>query len=320
MRVFSHEAMDTSFTVRFAGGDESLFESAAYACFRRIDEIEARLSRFRDDSDVAVVKALKAGEVAIVSPEFMGALMASVEVCAATRGAFDPTLGAAMDFVKATGSSAVDDDARNADFKSAMSWSGMNRLVLDPDHLRVSVKRPENCGSASDEWRGVTLDFGGVGKGYALDECARLVKGDQFELDNFLLDAGSSTILACGAGPDGKGWKLGVGGRWKGRSKKMPDFVVLRDAALSGSGFEVQGEHIIDPRAGKMGTIWGQSWTTASSAAVADALSTAAMSMTASQVKQACDEIGAGALLARDQPQLLDKVRSPLIPVGGWPS
>ena len=44
------------------------------------------------------------------------------------------------------------------------------------------------------------------------------------------------------------------------------------------------------------------------------------MSMTASQVKQACDELGAGALLARDQPQLLDKVRSPLLPVGAWPA
>lgn len=312
MKVFSHEAMDTCFAVRFASGDETLFESAAYACFRRIDEIEARLSRFRDDSDVAVVRALKPDEVAVVSPEFMGALMASVEVCAATRGAFDPTLGYAMDAVRERGGG-----VEAGMLAPQLRWSGMNRLVLDPDHLRVAVRRPPN---EEGDWRGVSLDFGGVGKGFALDECAKLLKGELYGLGDFLLDAGSSTVVASGPGPDGAGWRLGVGGRWKGRAKNVSDHVMLRDVALSGSGFEVQGAHIIDPLGGKMGAQWAQSWTTASSAAIADALSTAAMSMTASQVKQACDELGAGALLARDQPRLLDKVRSPLLPVGGWPS
>lgn len=312
MKVFSHEAMDTSFTVRFASGDESLFEPAAHACFRRIDEIEARLSRFRDDSDVSVVKALRPGEVAVVSPELIGALMASVRVCAATRGAFDPTLGAAMDVVRHR----VTVDPADDDFGKAMSWSGMNRLVLDPDNLRVAVKRPE--GAEEGEWRAVLLDFGGVGKGFALDECAKILKGEMYELGDFLLDAGSSTVLASGAGPDGKGWKLGVGGKWKGRSRKVRDFVVLRDAALSGSGFEVQGEHIIDPLGGKMGTSWGQSWTMAKEAAIADALSTAAMSMSVRRLEAACEELEAGALLARDQPRMMDKVRSPLLAVGRW--
>ena len=314
MNVFSHEAMDTSFTVRFASGDESLFEAAAYACFRTIDDIEARLSRFRDDSDVAVVRALKPGEVAVVSTVFMDALMASVRVCAATRGAFDPTLGAAMDVVR----DRVPGAAGKDDFGKALSWSGMSRLVLDPDHMRVAVKRP--AGAADGEWRGVALDFGGIGKGFALDECAKVLKGEMYELGDFLLDAGSSTVLASGAGPDGKGWKLGVGGRWKGRARNVPDFVFLRDAALSGSGFEVQGEHIIDPLERKMGTRWGQSWSVAKEAAVADALSTAAMSLNPRQLAAACEELDAGALLARVQPKVLDKVRPPLFSVGRWPA
>ena len=318
MTVFSHHAMDTGFTVRFAAGDERFFESAASDCFRRIDAIEALLSRFRDDSDVAVVKALGPGEIAVVSPEFMDVLMSSVQVCAATQGAFDPTVGAAMDFVRENGSSAVGDEKIGGAFSDAMAWSGMNRLVVDPEHMRVSAQRPK--GAAPDEWRGVMLDFGGIGKGFALDECAKMLKGELYEFDNFLLDAGSSTVLACGAGPEGEGWKIGVGGRWRGRAKKVPDFVMLRDLALSGSGFEVQGEHIIDPRGCAMGCRWGQSWTVAGSAAVADALSTAVMSMTSKQVESACAELDAGALLARDQPKLLDKVRSPLFAVGSWPA
>ena len=317
MKVFAHQAMDTDFTVRFAGGDEALFGSAANACFLRIDEIEARLSRFRDDSDVAVVRALRPGEVAVVSTEFMDALLVSAQVCAATRGAFDPTLGDAMDFVRSR--KAVDDgDESAATLAKALEWTGMGRLVLDPDRLRVAVKRPEGAGEG--EWRRVALDFGGIGKGYALDECAKVLKGELYGLDNFLIDAGSSTLLASGRGPEGEGWKLGVGGRWKPRAGRIPVAVHVRDAALSGSGFEVQGEHIIDPRGRRMGTRWGQSWTMAGSAAVADALSTAAMSMSVRQLRTACKELDAGALLARNQPQFLDKVRPPLLPVGAWPA
>ena len=47
----------------------------------------------------------------------------------------------------------------------------------------------------------------------------------------------------------------------------------LSEGALSGSGFEIQGAHIFDPRTGAPATRWAQSWSRAASAAVADALS-----------------------------------------------
>jgi len=167
--------------------------------------------------------------------------------------------------------------------------------VLDPEHFRVAVKETP-----------VELDFGGVGKGYALDEMAALLSSEQYGLDCWLLDAGTSTILASG-GP----WPLGVGGTWKGRTR-LPTVLNLSSGALSGSGFEIQGAHILNPRTGKPAMRWAQSWARARSAAVADALSTAAISLSPDELSAAAARLDAAILVARRQKPFMDKVRDPL--------
>ena len=135
MRKFSHKAMDTEFSVSFGlNEDEALCGAAAAACFARIDGLELLLTRFNDTSDVAVIRGLPDGGIATVARETMDVLVASARVCAATGGAFDPTV-----------------ERRN-----------FAELTLDVEHVRVGVRKGP-----------VALDFGGIGKGYALDVCAR---------------------------------------------------------------------------------------------------------------------------------------------------
>ena len=268
MRKFNHRAMDTEFTVFFADGeDESLIAAASAAAFARIDELELLLTRFNDTSDVAVIRGLSAGESAVVARETMEVLITAAHVCAATNGAYDPTVRARC----------------------------FGDLMLDPDHLRVGVKKGP-----------VELDFGGIGKGYALDEVATIFRGEQFELDNWLLDAGTSTQLVSG-GP----WKLGVGGVWKKRTR-LETVLSLTSGALSGSGFEIQGAHVFDPRTGEPAARWGQTWSRASSAAVADALSTAALALSPAELEHATAELGAAVLVARPQNKVFDHFRDPL--------
>lgn len=277
---FNHRAMDTEFTVSFAdGSDEDLKAAAAAAAFARIDELELLLTRFNDTSDVAVIRGLDAGEVAVVARETMEVLMIAFEVAAATQGAYDPTV-----------------KARN-----------FGDLILDVEHNRVSVKRSP-----------VELDFGGIGKGYALDEVAKIFRSEQFGLTNWLLDAGTSTLLADGS-PDalGAGWPLGVGGVWKARTRR-PTVVKLVEGALSGSGFEIQGAHIIDPRTGEPAARWAQSWSRAKSAAVADALSTAALSLESAELRLAVDQLDAGVLVACRQRPILDRFHDPLRAFGAF--
>ena len=268
MKTFTHRAMDTEFAVSFvSGGDETLCAAAAAAAFARLDELELLLTRFNDTSDVAVIRGLKPGDIAVAARETMEVLTVSAEVCAATNGAFDPTV-----------------KARN-----------FSSLVLDVDNLRVAVKDAP-----------VELDFGGVGKGYALDEMAALLRSEQYALDGWLLDAGTSTLLASG-GP----WPLGVGGVWKSRTH-LPTVLNLSSGALSGSGFEIQGAHILDPRTGAPAVRWAQSWARARSAAVADALSTAALSLSPDELSTAAARLDAAILVARRQKPFMDRFRDPL--------
>ena len=263
---YLHKAMDTEFAVAVNDADESIAASAAQACFDRIDALELMLSKFNDTSDVAVIKGLSPGEIAVVSRETIDLLVICAQVCAATAGAFDPTT-----------------DRRNfAD------------LIIDTENCRVSVKGE------------VALDFGGIGKGFALDECRKILEGEQFNLHDWLLDAGTSTVLVS-SGP----WPLGVGGPFKGRTHH-PVVETLSEGALSGSGKEIQGAHIWDVRRGIKETRWEQSWAIAPSGAVADALTTAALSLSPNELRTAADMLNARILVARRQPKWMDRFRDPL--------
>ena len=301
--VRSHRAMDTAFTVTIFSDDAALASSAAEAAFARIDVIEGLLSRFYDTSDVALIAALKPGEVGVVGPETMDTLVASMRVCEATGGAFDPTVGPVMRRLKKAGMSW---DALPADvLEDAFARGGMQRLVLDIEHLRVSVK-PDRLGRDTP----LELDFGGIGKGVALDECAKLLEGEQFEMTDYLLDAGSSTQLMRG-GP----WRIGVGGEWKERTRQQT-VLELRGGAVSGSGFTLQGAHVVDVRRKTAARRWVHTWSRAASAAVADALSTAALSMDAAELERACAKLGARVLVARNQKKAMDLLRDPLKWIG----
>jgi hypothetical protein len=98
------------------------------------------------------------------------------------------------------------------------------------------------------------------------------------------------------------------------------DAVRLRDGALSGSGFEVKGAHVVDVRKGVAATRYAAAWSVAPSGALSDALSTAFLGLSWREIEEACAAIpGSGALVAREQPAWMDKVRSPVRTCGAFP-
>jgi thiamine biosynthesis lipoprotein len=132
------------------------------------------------------------------------------------------------------------------------------------------------------------LDLGAIGKGFALD-AARVIMKD-WDIENVLLHGGTSTALASGSAPEfeetGGGWPVGVGGGWP--CLGVPGEIVLREQALSGSGTEVKGQHILDPRTGRPAGGHLAAWAIHPQAALSDALSTAFMVMTTEDVEACC--------------------------------
>src|SRR5262249_49315851 len=135
------------------------------------------------------------------------------------------------------------------EIETARSIVGSENVVFDLETRAVSFRR-----------RGVTINLGGIGKGYALDVIARSMKS---KVNSALLSAGSSSIPAIGSAEIGagdhrsQGWKIGI--RHPVQTRARLAILTLRDSAMSTSGseeqcFEVNGRrygHVIDPRSGR---------------------------------------------------------------------
>jgi thiamine biosynthesis lipoprotein len=148
----------------------------------------------------------------------------------------------------------------------AVELTGMVDIEFSPRHELSVLKE------------GLLVDLGGIGKGYALDRMGERLA--DWGLTNALLRASTSTVLGLGAPTlDAAGWAVT-------RSHDgTREEIVLRDRAMSSSGREVQGDHIIDPRTGLPATHRKRVWVVAPDATLADALSTACMVMSDEEIR-----------------------------------
>lgn len=247
--------------------DETYAAQVSQAVFNVIDRLEDELSRYRPLSDVARIRQLKAGETTVIGLATADCLALAKSVHQETGGAFDITIGPLMKLYR------DETDApripHHEEESQALARVGMNLLELNEDSNSVRVNASH-----------MIIDFGAVGKGYALDQCADVLA--DWKINNALLNAGDSTVLGIGAAPDQSGWTVTAGNR-----EIIP--IVLQNNALSGSGFHVKGAHIINPCTMRpVPPKSDRTWAVAPTAALSDALSTAFMLMTREEIDALC--------------------------------
>ncbi len=150
--------------------------------------------------------------------------------------------------------------------------------------LEVAEAVRRETGGAFDinyekKYRTPFFDLGGIGKGAALDYMVEVLA--DWEIGDAMLHGGQSTVLATGE----RGWPVNLS--FPAAGNRVVRQIDLCKAALSSSGL-VQGEHIIDPRTGE--AVRGQrgAWVRTDCGARADALSTAFMVMTRTEIEAYC--------------------------------
>ena len=154
------------------------------------------------------------------------------------------------------------------------------------------------------------LDLGGIGKGYALDKAAELLA--EWDVESALLHGGESSVLAIGAPPGKEGWVLGVGAGADDPKEKR--HIALCDSAISASGTELKGDHIQDPRTGRLADGAIRVWVAAPEAVVTDILATAFMVLSLCEIEAYCiDHPEVSALLLVN-----DGGHKGLLPFGKW--
>ena len=261
---FEHTAMACDWEIWINHVDDEYARQAAFAAWDEVDRIEADLSRFREGSDIRRLNSAAPGETIRVGPYARDCLLLAGEISDLTGGAFDPMVARAMD------------EIRSGRGSHAGLLPQEPLLEIDPVNGAVSILG-----------EGVALDLGALGKGYAIDSVIEVLR--QWNIETALTHAGTSSVYALGAPHGYDGWPLAL--RHPQDETLVVGTIQLSDAALGGSGFDVKGRHILDPRSGVPVEGKIASWCLCENAARADAFSTAFMVMNATELETFSQEV-----------------------------
>ncbi len=235
------DAMASVFSVIVYGENETRMEEALDAALGEARRLDRMLSNYRSDSEWSAVNRYAAEAPVKVSPELFRLLSACVDYSSRSEGAFEISVGPLMKtwgFYKGTGNLPAP-----AEVKSSLEKVGYRYISLDAANQTVRFAK-----------KGVELDPGGIGKGYAVDRMAEILKGKGVE--TALISGGGSSIYAMGAPPGESGWNVKV--RDPRDETKTAIEVFLKNESMSTSGsyekfFMAEGRmysHIMDPRTG----------------------------------------------------------------------
>jgi FAD:protein FMN transferase len=233
---FTFRAMAAENEVQVHADDASVAEAAASSAIEEVLRIEAKYSRYREDSVVSRINAQAGGAAVAIDAETRGLLVFADACFRQSRGAFDATSGVLRRAWRfETGH--VPTDAELAPLIALVDWEFVE---LSEASVRLPIE-------------GMQLDFGGFGKEYAVDRAALMLKekGVQSALVNL---AGDLAVLA--PHPDGSPWRVGI--RHPRREDTLLASLPVASGALATSGdyerfIEVEGVrhcHILDPRTG----------------------------------------------------------------------
>ncbi|MFN4256104.1 MAG: FAD:protein FMN transferase [Saprospiraceae bacterium] len=251
---FTHPQMGTTFRLVFFAQNDSQATAAARSAFARVDTLNAVLSDYLPTSE-AMLLCEKAGngKPIHVSADLWEVLRLSTKFASETKGAFDPTIGPltrlwrrARSLKELPDSARVEEARLLVDFTEISSWCsnpprcGLYRGEVVRAILYARLQKP-----------GMKLDFGGIGQGFAADECLKILR-ERHGIRRALADAGGD--IALGDAPPGeRGWRIEIPAPDSQRTT-----LFLKNCGITTSGatyrfFEVGGtrySHIIDPRTG----------------------------------------------------------------------
>jgi FAD:protein FMN transferase len=236
------------------GGEDAKHVNAARRALDDAHRLEAALTVFRDTSELVHVNQFAAQQPVPVSRELFDLLALCHQLHVDTAGAFDITttpLSRCWGFLYRQGRMPSCES-----IDAAAALVGMHRVELDQVRQTVAFSTA-----------GMELNLGSIGKGFAVERIARILRGRRVR--HALVSAGASSVRAVGG--RGRGWQIDIRSRLVSRPLAS---IHLKEGALGTSGaaeqfVEIGGRrygHIIDPR-----TAWPAAGVLSASVVTADA-------------------------------------------------
>lgn len=237
-RSQSRFCLGTQCTITIYG---SLTEDLFDVVFGRIREIEEKMSRDLERSEVSRVNSEAGNRSVRVSEDTYSVVSRSLELSRLSKGAFDVTVGPLVTLWDIGGEKPEVPSA--GDLGEALSHVGYEAVRTVPDVRSVYL-----------ETKGMELDLGGIAKGYAADEAVRVLRTRGVR--SGIIDLGGN-VLVMGTKPGDEPWRIGIQNPFQLRGEYL-GVIETVDRTVVTSGvyerfFEQNGKryhHILDPETG----------------------------------------------------------------------
>jgi FAD:protein FMN transferase len=264
--AYFRNAMGSEFNLVFYAPNDSIAKVASDSVFKRIDYLNGILSDYLDGSETNRLSATAGtGEWFYASKILFDVLQQSVRYSQQTQGAFDVTVGPIVQMWRRAIRRKYFPEKK--EIKTSRRAVGYRLVKLNEKKQSVLLKR-----------KGMRLDFGGIGKGYAADDALQILR--YFGIQSGFLDAGGD--LAIGdAPPQKKGWEIEVSSG--GNDTTAQHALTLKNCGVATSGNTyryldhegVRYSHIVNPHTGVGLTVHTRTTVIAENGTAADALATA---------------------------------------------
>lgn len=277
--------MATTLAVTVPAGPAA--EEHARAVLAVFDDVDARMSEWKDTSPLAAVNRAAGSHPVAVPEDLRQVLHRARQIGEATDGAFDVTWAALWGLW----------DFKAAEPRLPPRQEVARRAAL-VDFRQLAVD--DAAGTVFLPRAGMMLGLGGIAKGHALDRAAAVLA--ERGVDDYLIAAGGQVMARGDRG--GRPWRVGIRDPRRGPEDIFAR-VEVRDASLSTSGdyesfFLVDGvryHHILDPRTGMPARGLRSATVIAPDATLADALSTAFVALGAERALEVAERLGVEAVL-----------------------
>ena len=236
----SNIVMDTVVTLSAYGANS---KEAVEESFKRLNEINEMASTNISTSDIYKINSSSGIEYVKVRPEILKMIETSIEYSKLSDGAFDITIGPIINLWGiGTDNEKIPSEE---EIKSKLQLVGYDKISIN-----------ENDSSVRLEKQGMSIDLGGITKGFAVDEVLKIYK--KYNIENGLINLGSSSIYALGKNKDNNDWSVGIKNPRSEEANEYMGVIKLSDESLSTSGdYEryfikdnKRYHHIIDPKTG----------------------------------------------------------------------
>lgn len=244
--AFEGRAMGTTYTVKLVA--ESPLEAAetdrlAEVIFAAIEDVNSRMSTYREDSELSRFNQLKTDEPFPVSAETLMVLLEAQRIGALSDRAYDITVGPLVNlwgFGPGLRANDISDEA----IEAARASVGWEMIEIDAAASTIRKLHPD-----------VYVDLSSIAKGYGSDQVAAAL--DAAGYGRYLVELGGE-MRAYGLNIDGAPWRVAVE-RPVENERAIERVVPLENLSMATSGdyrnfYDADGErisHTIDPRTGR---------------------------------------------------------------------